>query len=85
MRQYVYDLRSMPFWLMQIYLEEVDGFLQENGWYVGLGWKARIEKMEDFKIGSLSVGQVRLEWWGDEEAIRKILPRLEQKMIRAGG
>jgi len=83
--QHIYELRSMPLWLLQIYLEEVNGILQENGWYIGPGWRAKIEKMNDFHIGSLSVGQVRLEWWGDEVANKEILPKLEQKMIRAGG
>ena len=31
-----------------------------NGGYWGEGWSATIEKMENFTIGSLSVGQVRL-------------------------
>ena len=85
MHQHIYDLRSMPFWLLKIYIEEVGGILQENGWYIGQGWKARIEKMDDFQIGSLSVSQVRLEWWGNEDAIKEILPKLEKKLIRAGG
>jgi hypothetical protein len=85
LKQFLFELRSMPGWLIEEYLLELGGKLAENNWILGSGWKASIEKMSDFQIGSLRVGQVRLEWWGDENAILNILPVLEQKLMRAGG
>lgn len=85
MQHLLFELRSMPAWLIEEYLLELGGKISENNWIVGNGWKASIEKMSDFQIGSLRVGQVRLDWWGDENAIKNILPVLEQKLMRAGG
>ena len=85
MERLVYELRSMPIWLLQTYLDEIGGEPDPDGNYCGEGWSATIEKMENFKIGALSVGQVRLNFIGEKQAIKNILPLLEQKMIRAGG
>lgn len=85
MQQFLYELRSMPIWLLQIYLEEIGGSSVADGSFSGDGWNAKIEKMDDFQIGSLRVGQIGLEWWGNEQAIKNVLPLLEQKMMRAGG
>lgn len=81
----VFELRSMPVWLLQSYLEEIGGQRNPDGQYSGDGWSAKIEEMEDYKIGSLSVGRVRLIFNGDKNAIQITLPQLEQKMMRAGG
>lgn len=85
MQQFLFELRSMPGWLIEEYLLELGGYLSDDNWIVGSGWKANIIKMPDFQIGSLRVGQVRLEWWGDDNAVKDVLPALEQKMMRAGG
>jgi molybdopterin synthase sulfur carrier subunit len=81
----VYVLRSMPVWLLQEYLIEIGGQPDDNGGYYGEGWSATIEKMENYTIGSLSVGQVRLIFAGEPLALCVTLPRLEEKMMRAGG
>lgn len=67
---------------MQAYLEEVGGKLNVDNWFEGSGWKAKINKIDDFIVGSTRVGQVRLEWWGDEQAVRMVLPQLERLMAR---
>lgn len=85
MKTYRYELRSMPAWLMQQYLHDLGGLLQEDGSFKGTGWQAKIDKMPDFQIGSLKVGQIMLEWQGDDQAVKDVLPLLETKMLRAGG
>lgn len=81
----VYVLRSMPVWLLEDYLTEIGGQPDNNGGYCGEGWFATIEKMGNFTIGSLSVGQVRLIFSGEPGVLKETLPRLEEKIMRAGG
>lgn len=87
MVEQVVELRSMPLWLMQAYLEELGGVLGEDGWISGQaeGWKARLTPMEDFVLGSLRVGQVRMEWQGDDPAYQTVWPLIRKKLIRGGG
>lgn len=80
-----YILRSMPVWLLREYLTEIGGQPDCNDGYCGEGWVATIEKMENYTIGSLSVGQVRLIFAGEPEVLMETLPLLEEKMMRAGG
>lgn len=85
MKKFTYDLSNVPFWLLQVYLEEMGGKLNLDNWFIGAGWKATIERTRELKTSSAKLNQVRLEWWGDERAIRDILPQLEQKMLKSGG
>jgi hypothetical protein len=49
------------------------------------GWQIRLTQLKDYRIGSLQVGQVRLEWRADELAQAHTWPLLEKKLLRAGG
>ena len=80
-----YILRSMPVWLLIEYLTEIGGQPEINGGIRGEGWFATIEKMENYTIGSLSVGQVSLIIAGEPGVLDAALPLLEEKMMRAGG
>ena len=82
---YTRELRSMPLWLLREYMEELGGHALTETQINGDGWHAELERMEDYSIGSLRVGQVRLTWTGDEQAQRDTWPKLEQKLARAGG
>lgn len=82
---YTRELRSMPLWLLREYMEELGGRALTGTQVTGDGWQADLEQMEDFCIGSLRVGQVRLTWTGSEQALRNTWPKLEQKLARAGG
>jgi hypothetical protein len=79
------ELRSLPAWLLRAYLEELGGRVTSDDCICGDGWQARLEQMEDYAIGSLRVGQVRLIWKGNDRALQEVWPRLEQKLARAGG
>jgi hypothetical protein len=79
------DVHGVPLWLMCEYLTALGGEARGENQVVGEGWQARFEKVEPFRIGSLSVGRARLEIEGDEQAIEALMPSLELKLMRGGG
>ena len=79
------DICGVPLWLMQEYLLEMDGTLVEEGVVEGDGWKVRLTRIEDFQVGSLCVGQIRLEMSGDPEGFARLKTMIEPKLLRAGG
>ena len=70
---------------MRDYLLDLGGVEQPDGSLRGPGWLARLTQLENFTIGSLSVGQIRLEWQAEEAAHALLWPQLEKKLLRAGG
>src|SRR3972149_1179676 len=60
MRTVVHEMRGIPFYLLKEYLLELGGTLAEEDLIEGDGWSVKIEKMEPFRLFSLSVGQSRL-------------------------
>jgi hypothetical protein len=79
------ELRSIPLWLLCNYLHELGGQPGDEDWLEEAGWQVRLTRLEDYRIGSLQVGQVRLEWRADELAQAHTWPLLEKKLLRAGG
>lgn len=75
----------MPIWLLRDYLVELGGCSTSNELVTGDGWQAHLQQIEDYTIGSLRVGQVRLVWEGNDRALQEFWPNLEQKLARAGG
>ncbi|MCA9932783.1 MAG: DUF1952 domain-containing protein [Ardenticatenaceae bacterium] len=76
--------RGIPLWLMQDYLEELGGYVEEDGRVTGPGWTATLTQLEPFRLGSLRVGQVQLVLEGDTETLAELKPQLEKKTMRAG-
>jgi hypothetical protein len=76
--------RGIPLKLFRDYLIDLGGSPAEDGCVAGPGWQARLERIEDFHIGSLRVGQVKVELEGEPEALDALLPQLEKKLLRAG-
>lgn len=85
MAQLVKEMRGLPLWLLREYLVEIGGEVGPGGKIDGDGWQASLTQMDDFKVGSLVVGQVRLEITADEQAMDRLMPVLEKKLLRAGG
>ncbi len=83
--QYTRTLRALPLWLLREYLEDLGGSLQQDGSLRGDGWTAWLGEMDDFQIGSLRVGQVRLEICLEPVTSENFIPALEKKLLRAGG
>ena len=88
-------LRGIPRWVLVGYLEDLGGTLveaeaglasgSEEDLVAGDGWQARLTQLEDFKVGSLSSGQVRLQVTGDPDEVRGMLSRLAPRLFRGGG
>jgi hypothetical protein len=88
-------LRGLPRWLLVQYLEDLGGSAVEAGdglellpdedLVVGDGWQARLTQLEDYRVGSLSSGQVRLLVSGDPDEVRGMLSRLLPRLVRGGG
>lgn len=96
MAEHVHErtLRGIPLWLLRNYLEELGGTDAEildsppdadEALVVGDGWQARLTQLEDYKIGSLSSGQVKLLVTGDADEVRGMLSRLAPRLFRGGG
>ena len=82
----VKEVRGIPLWLLREYLVEDGGESTSDDLVVGAGWTVRLTQMEDFQIGSIRVGEVRLEIEGrDAESLARIQAILEPKLLRAGG
>jgi hypothetical protein len=82
---YDVTLTGIPLWLMREYIESVGGQSVEDGSVGGDGWQARLTQADDYQIGSLRVGRVRLELTGTPAAVDRTRRALEPKLLRAGG
>lgn len=80
-----YDIRGIPLWLLRDYLIDLGGQLQPDGTVAGPGWAGQLTRLADFQIGSLRVGEVRVELRGEAEALEKLEIALRPKLLRAGG
>lgn len=82
---YQREVRGIPLWLLREYLEAEGGEVGADGQIVGPGWLARLTQIEDYQIGSLRVGQVRIEMEGEAEPMAHMEQVMEKKLIRGGG
>ncbi len=76
---------GIPLWLMKKYLTDLGATETEENVMVGDNWQALVKKSEPYKIGSLVVGRIELEVFGDEAAIEVMLEKLHWKSMRGGG
>lgn len=79
------EVRGIPLWLLRAYLVEAGGRAEGDNIIVGDGWRVRLTQLDDFEVGSLRVGEIRVEWEGEGEAFARMQEILEQKLLRAGG
>jgi hypothetical protein len=79
------ETRGIPLWLLREYLVEGGGRAIDDHRMVGDGWEVRLTQLEDFAVGSLRVGRVRVDIDGDDAGVARLLAFLEPKLIRAGG
>jgi hypothetical protein len=89
-------LRGIPRWLLVEYLEDLGGTVvemarddgsadDEEDLVAGDGWLAHLTQLGDYRVGSLSSGQVRLVVTGDPDEVRGMLSRLAPRLLRGGG
>ena len=84
-------LRGIPRWLLRKYLEDLGGSgsapygVTEEDRLDGDGWIATLVQIEDYRIGSLSSGQVRMTLAGESATVETLLKALEPRLFRGGG
>jgi hypothetical protein len=84
MKTVVREMRGIPYFLLKEYLQELGGSPSAENEVCGEGWIVRLEKMEPFRLGSLSVGQTRLEMHIHEDVYDDFMARFALKTLRAG-
>jgi len=85
MQTLVHEMRGIPYFLLKEYLQEMGGTLVEENLIQGQGWTVHLERMEPYRIFSLSVGQTRLKVEMEDEVAEDFLERFKKKTLRAGG
>ena len=85
MIQQTREVRGIPLWLVKAYLIEIGGAELELNVVQGQGWKVQIQQMADFQVGSIRVGQVRLDLEAEPEIYPALTAALDMKFLRAGG
>ena len=83
-------IRGIPLWLVRGNLEDLGArstgdCTRERVTLAADTWGATLEQVEDFQVGSLRVGQVRLTLSGEDAALRPMLAALEKRLFRGGG
>jgi hypothetical protein len=84
MKTVVREMRGIPYFLLKEYLQELGGTLMAEDEVRGEGWTVRLEKMEPFRLGSLSVGQTRLTMQIREDVYDDFMAKFSMKTLRAG-
>lgn len=85
MQTIVREMRGIPYFLLKEYLQEMGGRLEGENFIRAEGWSVRLERMEPFRIGSLSVGQTRLTIEIEDHLVDEFLAQFGKKTLRAGG
>lgn len=85
MKRLKQEVRGVPLWLVREYLQEMGGQVTPDGSIQGPGWLVRLSQVDDYQVGSLSVGQVSLELEADPGVFDDISQGLRRKLLRAGG
>jgi hypothetical protein len=85
MQTIIREMRGIPFFLLKEYLQEMGGKEIQENIIQGAGWKVHLERMEPFRIGSLSVGQSKLTIDLEDEVADDFIKRFSMKTLRAGG
>lgn len=78
------EVHSIPLWLLRDYLSEVGGTVESENRVSGEGWMAILTKLEPRQVGSLRVGQVKIEFQGSPDAITQLQAQFHKKTMRAG-
>ncbi len=78
-------ITGIPLWVMEDYLRRVGAMPSGDEWLHPEGWKARLEQAEDYQIGSLRVGRIRLTLYGSEQALEQAQQALAPYLLRGGG
>lgn len=78
-------IRGVPLWLLREYVTGIGAQEAGEDSLQGDGWRAELTQLEDYALGSLRVGQVRLVIEGETDAVERAWAALEPKLLRGGG
>jgi hypothetical protein len=81
----VREMRGIPLWLLSEYLQEMGGTLIDEHFIRAEGWSVRLTRMEPFRLGSLVVGQTRLDIEVEDHLADEFMNQFAKKTLRAGG
>jgi hypothetical protein len=84
MKKIVREMRGIPYFLLKEYLEEMGGTSISEDQVQAEGWSVKLTKMEPFRLGSLAVGQTRLEIDIEEHLVDDFMEVFGKKTLRAG-
>jgi hypothetical protein len=84
MQTLIREMRGIPLWLLREYLQEMGGTAVGEDMVQAADWRVRLTRMAPFRLGSLEVGQVRLEIEVEEQAAEAFLAQFAKKTLRAG-
>ena len=80
------EVRGVPAWLVEEYLQKLGGQWVRDGVYKGDGWRVSVEPLPPEGVGSLRIGRVRLVTeTRDKATFDAFFPRLHLKLLRGGG
>ena len=85
MQTLVREMRGIPLWLLREYLQEMGGTAIDDNFVQADGWNVRLTRMEPFRLGSLVVGQTRLDIEIEDQLIDEFMAQFDKKTLRAGG
>jgi hypothetical protein len=84
MQKITREIRGIPFFLLQEYLQEMEGTDVGEDAIQGQGWIVHLNRMEPFRLGSLEVGQTKLEIQIEDDKVDEFMERFSKKTLRAG-
>ncbi len=71
--------------MLRDYLVDLGGTAIADDIVVGPGWQVQLTRLADFQIGSLRVGEVRMELRGEAEVVATLERALWPRLLRGGG
>ena len=84
MQTLVREMRGIPLWLLREYLQELGGTAINDNLVRAEGWSVGLTRMEPFRLGSLAVGQTRLDIEIEDQLVDEFTAQLDKKTLRAG-
>ena len=84
MQTLVREMRGIPLWLLREYLQEMGGTAIGDHLVQADGWQVRLTRMEPFRLGSLVVGQTRLDIEIEDQLVDPFMQQFAKKTLRAG-
>jgi hypothetical protein len=81
----VREMRGIPLWLLREYLQEMGGTAVDDQRVQAASWSVRLTRLEPFRLGSLVVGQTRLEIEIEDQLADEFMQQFSKKTLRAGG